>query len=92
MVEEVIEVDVEIKTPAEKFFMFARESQHVSKATQYIQGCDLLEGELDKVGSIVLWKIVFGNVNLLYIYKFCKKINKSLNYGIPDVWIQRKKH
>ncbi|VVA94302.1 unnamed protein product [Arabis nemorensis] len=59
MVDEVIEVDVEIKSPADKFFMLIRQSQHVSKATQYIEGCDLLEGELDKVGSIVLWKLVF---------------------------------
>ncbi|CAE5959264.1 unnamed protein product [Arabidopsis arenosa] len=32
---------------------------HVSKATRYIQGCDLLEGEWGKVGSILLWKLTF---------------------------------
>ncbi|KFK45113.1 hypothetical protein AALP_AA1G346100 [Arabis alpina] len=59
MVEEVVEIDVEIKTTADKFFMFARKSQNVSKATRYIEGCDLVQGELDKVGSIVLWKLLF---------------------------------
>uniref|UniRef100_A0A1J3JVU5 Bet v I/Major latex protein domain-containing protein n=1 Tax=Noccaea caerulescens TaxID=107243 RepID=A0A1J3JVU5_NOCCA len=59
MVEEEVEVDVEIKTAADKFHMFAGRSQHVSKATRYVQGCDLLEGEWSKVGSILLWKLVF---------------------------------
>uniref|UniRef100_A0A1J3J3Y3 Bet v I/Major latex protein domain-containing protein n=1 Tax=Noccaea caerulescens TaxID=107243 RepID=A0A1J3J3Y3_NOCCA len=61
MVDEEVEVDVEIKSPANKFHIFARRSQHVSKATRYIQGWDLLEGEWDQVGSIVFWKLVFGN-------------------------------
>ncbi|CAA7059383.1 unnamed protein product [Microthlaspi erraticum] len=59
MVDEEVEVDVEVKSPADKLYMFARRSQHVSKATRYIQGCDLLEGEWDQVGSIVFWKLVF---------------------------------
>ncbi|EOA37830.1 hypothetical protein CARUB_v10011412mg [Capsella rubella] len=58
MAEEEIEAEVEIKTTASKFHMFARRPQHVSKATRYIQGCDLLEGEWDKVGSILLWKLI----------------------------------
>ncbi|XP_010478925.1 PREDICTED: MLP-like protein 168 [Camelina sativa] len=57
MVQEEVEVDVEIKSMADKFHMFARRSQHVSKATRYIQGCDLLEGEWGKTGSILLWKL-----------------------------------
>ncbi|XP_010461298.1 PREDICTED: MLP-like protein 168 [Camelina sativa] len=57
MVQEEVEVDVEIKSTADKFHMFARRSQHVSKATRYIQGCDLLEGEWGKIGSILLWKL-----------------------------------
>ncbi|CAH8254473.1 unnamed protein product [Arabidopsis lyrata] len=59
MVEEEIEVDVDIKTTADKFHMFIRRSQHVPKATRYIKGCDLLEGEWGEVGSILLWKLVF---------------------------------
>ncbi|CAA7024352.1 unnamed protein product [Microthlaspi erraticum] len=59
MVEEEVEVDVEIKAAADKFHMFVGRSQHVSKVTRYIQGCDLVEGEWSKVGSIVLWKLVF---------------------------------
>ncbi|CAA7055764.1 unnamed protein product [Microthlaspi erraticum] len=59
MLEEVVGVDVEIKTPANKFHMFTGRSQHLSKATRYIQGCDLLEGEWGKVGSILLWNLVF---------------------------------
>lgn len=66
MVEEEIEVDVDIKTTADKFHMFIRRSQHVPKATRYIKGCDLLEGEWGEVGSILLWKLVFGN---RYIYR-----------------------
>ncbi|CAH2033686.1 unnamed protein product [Thlaspi arvense] len=58
MVEEEVEVDVEIQSPADKFHMFAR-SQHVSKATRFIQGCDVLEGEWEKAGSIVIWKLIF---------------------------------
>ncbi|KAL9308351.1 MLP-like protein 165 [Arabidopsis thaliana] len=59
MVEEEIEADVDIKTRADKFHKFIRRSQHVPKATHYIKGCDLLEGEWGKVGSILLWKLVF---------------------------------
>lgn len=66
MIEEEIEVDVDIKTRADKFHKFIRRSQHVPKATHYIKGCDLLEGEWGKVGSILLWKLVFGNG---YIYR-----------------------
>ncbi|AAG27108.1 hypothetical protein [Arabidopsis thaliana] len=57
MVEAEVEVDVEIKSTADKFFMFSRRSQHASKATRYVQGCDLLEGEWGEVGSILLWKL-----------------------------------
>ncbi|KAG7593941.1 Bet v I/Major latex protein [Arabidopsis thaliana x Arabidopsis arenosa] len=59
MVEEEVEADVEIKTTADKFYLFSRRSQNVVSATRYIQGCDLLEGEWDKVGSIIFWKLVF---------------------------------
>ncbi|KAJ0241847.1 hypothetical protein HA466_0212060 [Hirschfeldia incana] len=59
MVKEEIEVDVEIKSPANKFHMFVGRLQHVPKATRYIQGCDLLEGDWGMVGSIVLWKLLF---------------------------------
>ncbi|CAA7046679.1 unnamed protein product [Microthlaspi erraticum] len=58
MLEEEVAVDVEIKTAAKKFHMFVG-SQHLSKATRYIRGCDLVEGEWGKVGSIVLWNLVF---------------------------------
>ncbi|EOA37488.1 hypothetical protein CARUB_v10011642mg [Capsella rubella] len=52
--------EIEIQTKADKFFMFViRRSQQLSKATPYIKGCDLLEGEWGKVGSILLWRLVF---------------------------------
>nr|VDC60387.1 unnamed protein product [Brassica rapa] len=44
MVEEEVNVDVEIKSPASKFHMFIGRLQHLPKATRYVQGCDLLEG------------------------------------------------
>ncbi|CAF1706282.1 hypothetical protein Bca4012_005064 [Brassica carinata] len=58
MVKEEVEVDVEIKSPANKFHMFVGRLQHVPKATRYIQGYDLLEGDWGMVGSIVLWKLI----------------------------------
>ena len=60
MVKEEVEVDVEIKSPANKFHMFVGRLQHVPKATRYIQGYDLLEGDWGMVGSIVLWKLISG--------------------------------
>ncbi|CAN8303408.1 unnamed protein product [Cochlearia groenlandica] len=60
VVEEEVELDVEIKTQADKFHMFVRTSQNLSKASHHIQACDLFQGEWGKVGSIVLWKLVFG--------------------------------
>ncbi|KAF8112742.1 hypothetical protein N665_0062s0086 [Sinapis alba] len=60
MVKEEVEVDVEIKSPANKFHKFVGRLQHVPKATRYVQACDLLEGDWGMVGSIVLWKLLFG--------------------------------
>ena len=59
MVKEEVEADVEIKSPASKFHTFVGRLQHVPKATRYVQGCDLLEGDWGTVGSIVLWKLLF---------------------------------
>ncbi|WZZ87633.1 hypothetical protein YC2023_116212 [Brassica napus] len=59
MVEEEVNVDVEIKSPANKFHMFVGRLQHLPKATRYVQGCDLLEGNWGMAGSIVLWKLLF---------------------------------
>ncbi|KAF3550653.1 hypothetical protein DY000_02005304 [Brassica cretica] len=62
MVKEEVEVDVEIKSPANKFHMFVGRLQHVPKATRYIQGYDLLEGDWGMVGSIILWKLISENM------------------------------
>ncbi|KAJ4897006.1 MLP-like protein 165 [Raphanus sativus] len=65
MVTEEIEVDVEIKSPANMFHMFVGRLQHLPKATRYIQGCDLLEGDWGMVGSIVLWKLLFDGEEIV---------------------------
>ncbi|CAF2139341.1 unnamed protein product [Brassica rapa] len=59
-----LETEVEIKASAGKFHhMFAGRPHHVSKASPgNIQGCDLHEGDWGKVGSIVYWNYVHGNV------------------------------
>lgn len=71
MVEEEVNVDVEIKSPANKFHMFVGRLQHLPKATRYVQGCDLLEGNWGMAGSIVLWKLLFGNgITLSFLILF----------------------
>lgn len=57
-----LEADFEIKAPASKFHeMFHKKPHHVSKASgDKIQGCDLIEGEWGKVGSIITWKYFHG--------------------------------
>jgi len=81
MVEAEVEVDVEIKSTADKFFMFSRRSQHASKATRYVQGCDLLEGEWGEVGSILLWKLTVGNESIIFIYVlYARRLTLQLWY------------
>ncbi|CAN8255088.1 unnamed protein product [Cochlearia groenlandica] len=56
---EELEIDVEIKCPADKFHMLFGGAQHLSKATRYVNGCELLEGGWGQAGSIVLWNLAF---------------------------------
>ncbi|CAN6896597.1 hypothetical protein Bca4012_094541 [Brassica carinata] len=55
-----LEVEVEIKSPAEKFYhMYAGRPHHVAKATpRNVQACDLHDGEWGEVGSIIFWNYV----------------------------------
>ena len=57
-----LEVEVEIKSPAEKFYhMYAGRPHHVAKATpRNVQACDLHDGEWGEVGSIIFWNYVHG--------------------------------
>ncbi|KAK8526240.1 hypothetical protein V6N13_017292 [Hibiscus sabdariffa] len=55
-----LEVDVEIKASPEQFHdMFTNKPHHVHHTCKdKIQGCDLLEGEWGKVGTIIHWNYV----------------------------------
>ncbi|KAA3483105.1 MLP-like protein 31 [Gossypium australe] len=55
-----LEADVEIKAFPKQFHdMFASRPHHVHHTCyDKIQGCDLHEGELEKVGSILNWRYV----------------------------------
>ncbi|KAL0656638.1 hypothetical protein Bca4012_077222 [Brassica carinata] len=51
-----LEVEVEIKAPAAKFYHMYAGRPHVSKATpRNVQACDLHDGEWGTVGSIISW-------------------------------------
>ncbi|KAF3558683.1 hypothetical protein F2Q69_00011743 [Brassica cretica] len=55
-----LEVDVEIKAPAQKYYhMLTGRQQDLPKATpDNIKRCDVLEGEPGKVGNILFWNYV----------------------------------
>ncbi|CAA7059388.1 unnamed protein product [Microthlaspi erraticum] len=55
-----LEVEVEIKAPAAKFYhMYAGRPHQVAKATpRNVQACDLHDGEWGTVGSIIFWNYV----------------------------------
>ncbi|XP_010498818.1 PREDICTED: MLP-like protein 28 [Camelina sativa] len=58
-----LEIDIEIKSTAEQFHhMFVKRPHHVPKATGFIGGVELHEGEWDKVGSIVSWNYIHDGV------------------------------
>ncbi|XP_019091213.1 PREDICTED: MLP-like protein 31 [Camelina sativa] len=58
-----LEIDIEIKSTAEKFHhMFVKRPHHVPKATGFIGGVELHEGEWGKVGSIVSWNYIHDGV------------------------------
>ncbi|KAF3432165.1 hypothetical protein FNV43_RR26904 [Rhamnella rubrinervis] len=53
-----LETDVEIKAPASKHHeIFKHRPHHVSNhASDFVQGCDLHEGEWGAVDSVICWK------------------------------------
>ncbi|GMI65009.1 MLP-like protein 28 [Hibiscus trionum] len=55
-----LEAEIEIKSSAEQFHdMIANKPHHLHHASNdKIQGCDLLEGEWGKLGSIIRWHLV----------------------------------
>ncbi|CAH2033694.1 unnamed protein product [Thlaspi arvense] len=55
-----LEIDVEIKAPAKKFYnMFAVTPQDLPKATpENIQRCDVHGGEMGRVGTLITWNYV----------------------------------
>ncbi|KAF3565167.1 hypothetical protein DY000_02017369 [Brassica cretica] len=74
-----LEVDVEIKAPAQKYYhMLTGRQQDLPKATpDNIKRCDVLEGEPGKVGNILFWNYVVGEPKSLDIL-FCKNIKDLL--------------
>lgn len=57
-----LERDVEIKAPASKFHeIFKHRPHHISNhASDFVQGCELHEGEWGTVGSIMDWNYFHG--------------------------------
>ncbi|ESQ34473.1 hypothetical protein EUTSA_v10008958mg [Eutrema salsugineum] len=55
-----LEADIEIKSPPTKFYhMFAARPQDVSKATpENVQRCDVHDGEMGRVGTLLTWNYV----------------------------------
>ncbi|CAA7022443.1 unnamed protein product [Microthlaspi erraticum] len=78
-----LESDVEIKASAEQFHhMFTAKPHHVYKATPgKVVGCDLNEGEWGKVGSIITWNLIHGNLLTLRDGDECIS---RFKYYLPD--------
>lgn len=62
-----IEADIEIKAPATKFYhIFAVRPQDVSKASpENVQGCEVREGEMGRVGTLLSWNYVYGKQHII---------------------------
>ncbi|CAG7910790.1 unnamed protein product [Brassica rapa] len=59
----ILETTVELKSSPGKFLdMFVGKQQFEisSVCPSYVQGCELREGEMGQVGSIVVWRYVHG--------------------------------
>ncbi|XP_048318786.2 MLP-like protein 43 [Ziziphus jujuba] len=72
-----LETDVEIKAPASKFHeIFKHKPHHISNvSSDFIQGCELHEGEWGAVGSVVYWK---------YFHDGKPRVAKELVEAIDD--------
>ncbi|KAF3431976.1 hypothetical protein FNV43_RR26910 [Rhamnella rubrinervis] len=72
-----LETDVEINAPSTKFHeIFKHRPHHVSNhASDFVQGCDLHEGEWGAVGSVICWK---------YFHDGKPKVAKELVEAIDD--------
>ena len=57
-----VEVEVEIKAPAEKFYeMYTGKAHHVAEATpQNVQAWDLHDGDWGTLDSVIVWNYVHG--------------------------------
>nr|VDD33111.1 unnamed protein product [Brassica oleracea] len=59
----ILETTVELKSSPGKFldmFIGKQQFEVSSICPSYIQGCELREGEMGQVGSIVVWRYVHG--------------------------------
>ncbi|CAF2063930.1 unnamed protein product [Brassica oleracea] len=60
----IIETTVEIKSSPEKLHdMFVGKKDHIPSASpSFVHGCELHEGEMGQVGSVVTWNYFHGKV------------------------------
>ncbi|CAG7904313.1 unnamed protein product [Brassica rapa] len=60
----IIETTVEIKSSPEKLHgMFVGKKHHIPSASpSFVHGCELHEGEMGQVGSVVTWNYFHGKV------------------------------
>ncbi|KAG2274356.1 hypothetical protein Bca52824_056911 [Brassica carinata] len=82
----ILETTVELKSSPGKFLdMFVGKQQFEvsSICPSYIQGCELREGEMGQVGSIVVWRYVHGESTL----QFSTYINTLRRFSIKISFI-----
>ncbi|CAN7033838.1 unnamed protein product [Brassica oleracea var. botrytis] len=70
----ILETTVELKSSPGKFldmFIGKQQFEVSSICPSYIQGCELREGEMGQVGSIVVWRYISNNIKPITI-NMCK--------------------
>ncbi|KAF3562362.1 hypothetical protein DY000_02013884 [Brassica cretica] len=87
MVEEEVNVDVEIKSPANKFHMFVGRLQHLPKATRYVQDGEVRVSKdrieaMDFEKKVIQWRVLEGPLKTEY-NSILKTMKVSPNHGGP---------
>uniref|UniRef100_A0A2N9FJB7 Bet v I/Major latex protein domain-containing protein n=1 Tax=Fagus sylvatica TaxID=28930 RepID=A0A2N9FJB7_FAGSY len=83
-----IELQTEIKAPAEKFFNIFRSKAHIqpSICPNLIKDVQLLKGDWETVGSVKQWTYIAGN-NIETVSETVEAIdnqNKSISFKVLD--------
>lgn len=67
-----IESDIEIKSPADKFFKrLSKELYHVPNASENVHGVEVLEGDFETQGSVKVWSYTIGKQSLILNLMYC---------------------